>query len=267
MKNILLIDSEGEKLVSSINDGTNRLFINDNEIDSSNWVGNGNYTATIEEHTITIAKAPNLNGNYELIKVSDYNYKFARNKSEREQLIDLIYPVGSIYMSVNAVDPGTMFDGTEWEQITGKFLLAAGNGYNNGATGGEATHVLTPSETAMKNHSHTMAHTHTLNSHTHNITGGTNRWVPTIVDANNVGHNIVLTNIADTGSGVKVMALSGDLYSKDGITVGEYQTTGGNNTNTSASSAANTGGQTESNGSAHNNMPPYLAVNIWKRIS
>lgn len=36
----------------------------------------------------------------------------------------LAYPVGSIYMSVNAISPSEIFGGV-WEQITGKFLLAA----------------------------------------------------------------------------------------------------------------------------------------------
>lgn len=50
-----------------------------------------------------------------------------------------IYPIGSIYMSVNNVNPSTIFGGT-WEQIKDKFLLASGDTYNNGATGGAVTH-------------------------------------------------------------------------------------------------------------------------------
>ena len=53
--------------------------------------------------------------------------------------IDDIYPVGSIYMSVNNTSPSTLFGGT-WEQIKDTFLLSAGNTYTAGNTGGSATH-------------------------------------------------------------------------------------------------------------------------------
>lgn len=55
---------------------------------------------------------------------------------------DLIYPVGSIYMSVNNTNPGTLFGGT-WEQIKDRFLLSAGSTYTAGNTGGSATHTHT----------------------------------------------------------------------------------------------------------------------------
>lgn len=60
-------------------------------------------------------------------------------------LADLIYPVGSIYMSANSVDPGTLFGGT-WERVSGKFLLGADDTYTAGSTGGEAEHTLTVDE-------------------------------------------------------------------------------------------------------------------------
>lgn len=62
-----------------------------------------------------------------------------------------IYPIGSIYMCVNDINPSEVFGGT-WVQIKDRFLLAAGDIYNNGATGGSATHVLTSAE--MREHTH-----------------------------------------------------------------------------------------------------------------
>lgn len=55
---------------------------------------------------------------------------------------DDIYPVGSIYMSVNSTNPGNYFGGT-WTRIRDTFLLAAGSTYSAGDTGGSATHTLT----------------------------------------------------------------------------------------------------------------------------
>ena len=54
---------------------------------------------------------------------------------------ELIYPVGAIYISAAATDPGTLFGGT-WERIEDRFLLAAGDTYKAGATGGEAEVTL-----------------------------------------------------------------------------------------------------------------------------
>lgn len=63
------------------------------------------------------------------------------------------YPVGSIYMSVNDTSPASLFGGT-WEQLKDRFLLAAGDTYSAGLTGGEATHTLTVDE--MPKHSHNL---------------------------------------------------------------------------------------------------------------
>lgn len=124
--------------------------------------------------------------------------------------IDTIYPVGSIYMSVNNVNPSTLFGGT-WEQIKDTFLLSAGDTYAAGSTGGEAEHVLTVDE--MPKHLHT--------SHT------------SLVNAN--------------GSGTSTKVPSGTTY---GFAYG------------SAFNTSQTGGD-----AAHNNMPPYLAVYVWKRTA
>lgn len=64
---------------------------------------------------------------------------------------DDIYPVGSIYMSVNSTNPRTLFGGT-WTQLKDRFLLGAGSTYTNGSTGGEASHTLTVNE--MPSHTH-----------------------------------------------------------------------------------------------------------------
>lgn len=67
-------------------------------------------------------------------------------------IFDMVYPVGSVYVSVNATNPSALFGG-KWEQIKDRFLLSAGDTYKAGATGGEATHVLTVDEMPRHNHS------------------------------------------------------------------------------------------------------------------
>ena len=69
--------------------------------------------------------------------------------------VDLLsaYPVGSFYISAESTSPASLFGGT-WEQIKDTFLLAAGDTYAAGATGGAATHTLTVNQ--MPSHRHLM---------------------------------------------------------------------------------------------------------------
>lgn len=62
-----------------------------------------------------------------------------------ENLLDLTYPIGAIYLSVNNTSPASLFGGT-WEQIKDRFLLAAGSTYSAGATGGSANHTLSAAQ-------------------------------------------------------------------------------------------------------------------------
>lgn len=82
------------------------------------------------------------------------------------QFVDMIYPVGSIYMSARSTSPATLFGGT-WKQIMGRFLVGTGApelnddgtspgdySYAAGAKGGEATNTLTVSEMPSHNHAY-----------------------------------------------------------------------------------------------------------------
>lgn len=51
-------------------------------------------------------------------------------------LIDIIYPVGSVYISFHSTSPAFSIGGT-WSQITGKVLRVS----RNTNTGGEDTHA------------------------------------------------------------------------------------------------------------------------------
>lgn len=74
-----------------------------------------------------------------------------------------MYPVGSIYMSVNSTNPSNLFGGT-WVEIQGRFLFGRDGSHAAGTTGGEASHKLTTEELP--------AHSHSVNAQ--NLQGGTN---------------------------------------------------------------------------------------------
>lgn len=133
-------------------------------------------------------------------------------------ILNDVYPVGSIYMSVNSASPAVLFGGT-WERITGKFLLGA---TDNGAQGGDGNASIAPGYTGGE-----ATHTLTVNempSHNHNI-------------------YYRATFRADAGAWSIDPGTRGNSYS-------------------GANAIQNTGG-----GQAHNNMPPYLAVYVWKRTA
>lgn len=52
-----------------------------------------------------------------------------------------VYPIGSIYMSMDDTSPASLFGGT-WQMIKDKFLLSAGDSYEVGSTGGSADAIL-----------------------------------------------------------------------------------------------------------------------------
>ena len=71
-------------------------------------------------------------------------------------VIDMIYPVGSIYMSVNATNPGNFFGGTWVEWGSGRVPVGVKSNDANFNTvekiGGESTHTLTVEQ--MPGHAH-----------------------------------------------------------------------------------------------------------------
>lgn len=63
-----------------------------------------------------------------------------------------LHPVGSVYISADATSPAQLFGG-DWMQIKDTFILAAGDKYHAGTTGGEAEHTLSIAEIPSHDHS------------------------------------------------------------------------------------------------------------------
>lgn len=145
-------------------------------------------------------------------------------KINNTNIFDLIYPVGSFYISWKSTNPGTLFGGT-WEQIQGRFLLGRSSSYPVGSMGGEATHTLTVDE---------------MPSHKGHLSSGIVDNAP-YEKGNYKGflNSSAMTAYSDIGRGWNVYA--------------------GNEMHPASEAVG--GGQ------AHNNMPPYLSVYIWKRTA
>lgn len=148
-------------------------------------------------------------------------------------VINIMYPVGSIYMSVNSVNPSTLFGGT-WEKIEDRFLVATGTTFNLGQSGGSKDAVV-------------VSHTHTQVEHTHiyesdEINKPYKPWGTTSGSTEEGG--------AISGTGKYYAATKAQDYKWLNQMSYEQPT------------IKNSGVD-----GTDKNLPPYLAVNMWKRTA
>ena len=172
-------------------------------------------------------------------------------------LINLIYPIGSIYISTNSTDPGTLFGGT-WEQIQDKFLLCAGATYAAGSTGGDAS--VTSGGTAITT-AQMPAHTHDKGSYS--ITGMIRCYSEynkgnSSYDSNGVSGAFYFRTGTDTEYGTTTNMASG---SNDAIRNVQFQA------NRSWSGSSGSAGSGQAHTHTVSTMPPYLAVYVFKRTA
>jgi len=156
-------------------------------------------------------------------------------------LLDRIYPIGSIYISVSSVDPGGTLGGT-WIKFAQGAMLAGVSSTDsdfdfrsNFQVRGAKTHILT--ETQMPSHTHSFNFNGNPNTSSQKYVTGTSNKVHFPVMAE--GDNGVWGLYAQTG------------YSISRATLHPNETWFEN---------ASTGG-----GKAHNNLPPYITVYMWRR--
>lgn len=210
----------------------------------------------------------------------------------KKDIVDLIYPVGSIYISMNSTNPSTLFGGT-WEAFgQGRVLIGAGTGNDGntslsfpaGFTGGEYKHRLATDE--IPSHSHSFSGTTAANnrSHTHTYVKatGVREHTLTVAEMPSHEHAINYSQSVDpsgwpSGSSyymawnpnhntgyIKATATGGGGSHNHGLSTSSTNSDSEsrNHTHTFSGKTKSTG-----SGSSHNNIQPYIGVYMWKRTA
>ena len=220
------------ELIDAFNDSSNPIYV-----EKQIGVGGDLLNFNASGKSIGIGQLSTAGPNETKLEVAlDTTFKLWP-KINGVSLLDLIYPIGSIYISVNSTNPGTLFGGT-WTQLKDRFLIGAGSSYSAGGTGGASSVTLSTSN--LPKHTHGVNITTSGGGHNHNQYFMEVRW-------------------ASNYSGTK--------------SLGRPQSVGSGNTNERATTSngshshtvsGNTGDGGFSN-SAFSIIPPYLAVYMWKR--
>lgn len=229
---------------------------------------------------------------------SNSTYSGNNEVSDFEKRIFLAaHPVTTLYWTSDPRNPGDVFGGT-WKQIKDRFILAAGDTYTNGATGGNANTTLTtanlPSHThGLNSHTHSFtpngnvsAHSHGLNGHTHSFsatTGGTGKHSHSVVvgiasfgggswgsaiQKNKEGN---LSESFDFSKGYTNIQTGDHSHSVSGTT-GQASGNTANATPTFTGTAGTTGGASGNttatgSGTSFSNLPPYVVKYCWERVA
>lgn len=158
-------------------------------------------------------------------------------------IMEQMYPVGSIYMSVSSTNPSTYFGGTWTAWGTGRVPVGVNANDTNFATvektGGAATVILTTAQMPSHTHAKGTLVTNETGSHTHNLKNQKTTWG------------------ASSGNKVIIDATSGYTAITNKAT-----TSAGAHSHTISGSTASAG-----SGSAHNNLQPYITCYMWKRTA
>lgn len=208
-------------------------------------------------------------------------------------IIDMVYPVGSIYISKSSTNPGTLWSGTTWTaEATGRCIIGTSSSYTVGSTGGSTTVDLSYTHTGPS-HSHTVnSHVHSTAAyalkaseipyHTHSFSGTTSTdgyhihtgTLKEVQAKNTSNSNDVVRRNGATGeySDINIGNYAGNhthTYSGTTSSVGNGYSHSHGDTGTSSpgTSSDGTGNTSSALSSSQSIMQPYVVMYIWRRTA
>lgn len=123
-----------------------------------------------------------VNGNKPNLSASNLN-------NMQIELMKLVFPIGSTYITQEETNPSTILNFGTWERVKGKVLVGLDENdtaFNTiGKTGGEKTHTMTVAE--MPSHNHTVVSRSVAGSGTANVSSGAGLSVPNPTGEINIG--------------------------------------------------------------------------------
>ena len=113
-----------------------------------------------------------------------------------QAIFDAIYPIGSIYMSMNPTSPSLLFGG-DWVKLEDYFLFAAGDIISCRDEGGSTTTVVPVSMPA---------HTHNVKfvTYKYNLSPSSGQNINSVVDIGNASTTTKATSSAGSGSSTEI---------------------------------------------------------------
>lgn len=194
---------------------------------------------------VAVGKVSEKDNTFEVAEDWDVRVYGKLLKDYIQSFIKTLYPVGSIYMSVNATNPSAYFGGTWVAWGAGRVPVgintADGNFNTVEKTGGAATVTLTTAQ---------------MPAHTHTFTGSSATTSSKGAHTHNVGRD------GDGASGSSTYTVHSAGVSGAGGTSPTNSAGAHTHTLTAKGTNANTGG-----GGAHSNLQPYIVCYMWKRTA
>ena len=171
-------------------------------------------------------------------------------------IMELVWPVGSVYQSTVSTDPNTLFGVGSWTAIEDVMLIGKSATYTTG--GGSADAIVVAHTHTGPSHTHTgPSHTHTGPSHTHNIA-----HTHTQPASTSSGNDAIMQTGA-TGTNYNLSTSAASTATSGAAGTGNTGASG-----TGATGASGTGATGSTGSSATGaNLPPYEPVYMWKRVS